>query len=116
MRRFANAGSAEELLSRAEHRVTKPGPFTGLASLRWNEGVASAAAIAAELRGLGFRSDVQTVQPVPAATPPSRQHARRPPGPRPGHARGPQAPAYQPGPADPPHLREYRRRHPEERS
>ncbi|HEX3957475.1 MAG TPA: ISL3 family transposase [Trebonia sp.] len=62
VRRFANAGCAEELLGKAEHRSTKLDPFIDLVNQRWNEGVTSAAAIAAELRALGFKGNAQTVR------------------------------------------------------
>lgn len=97
VRRFANAGSAEELLSRAEHRVTRLDPFIDLVNQRWNEGVTSATAIAAELRGLGFRGDVQTVRRYlrhsaqEAARPPAAGSASRtgPRSPSPGISAGP---------------------------
>jgi hypothetical protein len=62
VRRFANATCAEELLGKAEHRLTKLDPFIDLVNHRWNEGVTSAAAITAELRALGFKGDAQTVR------------------------------------------------------
>ena len=62
VRRFANATCVEELLAKAEHRSTRLDPFIDLVNQRWNEGVTNAEAIAAELRTLGFRGDVQTVQ------------------------------------------------------
>jgi transposase len=62
VRRFANATCAEELLGKAEHRSTKLDPYLDLVNQRWNEGVTNAGAIAAELRALGFKGDVQTVR------------------------------------------------------
>jgi transposase len=62
VRRFANAASVEELLGKAEHRSTNLDPFLDLVNQRWNEGVTNAETIAAELRALGFRGDVQTIQ------------------------------------------------------
>jgi transposase len=62
VRRFANASCAEELLGKAEHRLTKLDPYIDLVNQRWNEGVTSAADIAAELRALGFKGDAQTVR------------------------------------------------------
>ena len=97
VRRFANATCAEELLGKAEHRATKPGPCTDLVNQRWNEGVTSAGTITAELRAIGFKGDAQTVRrylkpsgcPVPAAVTPARTSARPPPPLRPSrnHAR-----------------------------
>lgn len=62
VRRFANAACAEELLGKAEHRRTRLDPYIDLASQRWNEGVTNAETIAAELRVVGFKGDVQAVR------------------------------------------------------
>lgn len=62
VRRFANATCEEELLGKAEHRTTKLDPYIDLVNQRWNEGVTNAESIAAELRALGFKGDVQTVR------------------------------------------------------
>jgi transposase len=62
VRRFANATCVEELLGKAEHRLTKLDPYIDLVNQRWNEGVTNAQVITAELRTLGFRGDVQTVR------------------------------------------------------
>jgi transposase len=62
VRRFANATCAEELPGKAEHRLTRPGPYIDLAGQRWNEGVTNAGTITAELRALGFKGDAQTVR------------------------------------------------------
>jgi len=62
VRRFANAACAEEVLGKAEHRVTKLDPYIDLVNQRWNEGVTNAAAIAAELRTLGFKGDAQAIR------------------------------------------------------
>jgi transposase len=62
VRRFANAMSAEELLGKAENRTTSLDPWTGLDCQRWNEGITSATAITAELRGLGFKGSAQVVR------------------------------------------------------
>ena len=62
VRRFANATCAEELLGKAEHRATKLDSYIDLVNQRWNEGVASAETITAELRSHGFKGDVQTVR------------------------------------------------------
>jgi transposase len=62
VRRFANAASAEELLGKAEHRLTKLDPYLDLVNQRWNEGVTNAEAITAGLRAAGFRGDAQAVR------------------------------------------------------
>ncbi|WP_433622264.1 ISL3 family transposase [Nocardia sp. CA-120079] len=62
VRRFANATCVEELLGRAEHRLTKLDPYIDLVNRRWNEGVTNAQTITCELRTLGFTGDVQTVR------------------------------------------------------
>jgi transposase len=62
VRRFANAGSAQELLAKAEQRPTKLDPFIDLVNQRWNEGVATARAIHAELRTLGFTGTANIVE------------------------------------------------------
>jgi transposase len=62
VRRFANAACAEELLGKAENRLTRLDPYIDLVNQRWNEGVTDAGTITAELRTLGFRGDVQTVR------------------------------------------------------
>jgi transposase len=62
VRRFANASCAEELLGKAEHRLTKLDPYIDLVNQRWNEGVTNAEAITAELRALGFKGDAQAVR------------------------------------------------------
>lgn len=62
VRRFAAATSVEELLGKAEHRVTRLGPFIDLVNQRWNEGITNAGAIFAELRALGFTGTVQTIR------------------------------------------------------
>jgi Transposase len=62
VRRFANAGSADELLGKAENRTTCLDPWTDVVNQRWNEGVTSATAITAELRGLGFKGSAQVVR------------------------------------------------------
>jgi transposase len=62
VRRFANATTAEELLGNAENRTTCLDPWTGVVNQRWNEGITSATAITAELRGLGFKGSAQVVR------------------------------------------------------
>jgi transposase len=62
VRRFANATSVQELLGKAEHRLTKLDPYLDLVNQRWNEGVTNAGAITAELRTLGFQGDAQAVR------------------------------------------------------
>jgi transposase len=62
VRRFANAASAEELLGKAEHRPTKLDPYLELVNQRWNEGVATARAIHAELQALGFTGTANIVE------------------------------------------------------
>ena len=62
VRRFANAGSVEELLDKAERRATKLDPYTDLVNPRWNEGVTSAEAITDELRALGFKGSAHVVR------------------------------------------------------
>jgi transposase len=62
VRRFANAASEDELLAKAEHRLTRLDPYIDLLNQRWNEGVTNAETITAELRTLGFRGDAQAVR------------------------------------------------------
>lgn len=62
VRRFADAASAEELLGKAENRTTCLDPWIDVVNQRWNEGITSATAITAELRGLGFRGSAQVVR------------------------------------------------------
>jgi transposase len=62
VRRFANAACAEELLGKAEHRLTRLDPYIDLVNQRWNEGVTNAETITAELRTLGFKGDAQAVR------------------------------------------------------
>lgn len=105
VRRFANATCVEELPGKAEHRLTKLGPYIDLVNQRWNEGVTSAEAITVELRTLGFKGDVQAVRrylkpfrlPVPAAATRTRTAAAGPCRPC-----RPEAPHDQQGAAHPP--------------
>ena len=106
VRRFANAACAEEVLGKAEHRVTKLDPYIDLVNQRWNEGVTNAAAIAAELRTLGFKGDAQAIRRylrpfrLPGTSPSHPDPRRRRPPPR--HPGRPQAPRDQQGAAHPP--------------
>lgn len=87
VRRFANAATAEELLGKAENRTTCLDPWTDVVNQRWNEGVTSATAITAELRGLGFKGSAQVVrrylQPLrlPGTSPSHPDPRRRRPAP-----------------------------------
>jgi hypothetical protein len=87
VRRFANATCAEELLGKAEHRSTKLDPLIDLVNQCWNEGVANAEAITADLRTVGFKGDA----PLPEALLAARNRPQ-PPGPAP-----PQAGPHRPG-------------------
>jgi transposase len=62
VRRFADAASLGELLVKAENRTTNLDPFLGQVNRMWNQGITNAAAIAGELRPLGFTGDVQTIR------------------------------------------------------
>jgi transposase len=87
VRRFANATCAEELLGKAEHRLTKLDPYIDLVNQRWNEGVTSAETITAELRALGFKGDAQIVRrylqpfrlPGASSSHPDPHHRKRAP-------------------------------------
>jgi transposase len=67
VRRFARAGSIDELLARAVTRETKLDDFKPYLCQRWNEGVRDAAALHAELRQRGWAGSVQTVRRYVAA-------------------------------------------------
>jgi transposase len=62
VRRFANAANPEELLGKAEHRPARLDPYLDLVNQRWNEGVATARAIHAELQALGFTGTADIVE------------------------------------------------------
>lgn len=62
VRRFANATTVAELLGKAKNRSTCLDPWIDVVNQRWNEGITSATAITAELRGLGFRGSAQVVR------------------------------------------------------
>ena len=62
VRRFARAGSADELLDGATGKESKLDPFTPYLCQRWNEGITDATALHAELRERGFTGSVRTVR------------------------------------------------------
>jgi transposase len=62
VRRFARAGSADELLARSVNRETKLDEFKPYLCWRWNEGARDASALHAELRRQGWAGSVQTVR------------------------------------------------------
>ncbi|WP_262505817.1 ISL3 family transposase [Streptomyces sp. TRM68367] len=62
VRRFADAATAEELLAKAEHRVSRLDPWRDVVNQCWNAGVTNAQDITAELRLLGFTGSVQIVR------------------------------------------------------
>jgi hypothetical protein len=62
VQRFARAGSAGELLSKATSRESKLDQFTPYLHQRWNQGVTDAAALHAELRERGWTGSEQTVR------------------------------------------------------
>ena len=89
VRRFARAGSADELLDGATGKESKLDPFTPYVCQRWNEGITDATALHAGLRERSFTGSVRTVRryvapfrqaaapdPVPAV-PRTRQITRR---------------------------------------
>ena len=67
VRRFARAGSIDELLAGAVTRETKLDDFKPYLCQRWNEGVRDASALHAELRQRGWAGSVQTVRRYVAA-------------------------------------------------
>jgi hypothetical protein len=61
--RFVGGAERRRLdLRRLNSAAPKLDPFIDLVNQRWNEGVTSAAAIAAELRAHGFKGDAQTLR------------------------------------------------------
>jgi transposase len=84
VRRFARAGSIDELLVKATNRSTILDEYTPYLHQRWNEGCHNSAQLHQEIAALGFAGSIQTVQrylrPFKAATaaPPARRLAPRP--------------------------------------
>jgi hypothetical protein len=62
VRRFARAGSVDELLIKATNRTGKLDSYTDHLQARIHDGVTDAVALHAELRQLGFTGSVQTVR------------------------------------------------------
>jgi transposase len=62
VRRFARAGSVDELLVKATSRESKLDEFKPYLHQRWNDGITDAAVLHAELRGRGWAGSVQTVR------------------------------------------------------
>jgi len=62
VRRFARAGSIDELLFKATHRVTKLDPFKAYLTERWNQGQTNSAALFRELVEKGYRGGILTVR------------------------------------------------------
>jgi transposase len=62
VRRFARAGSADELLVRAVTRESKLDEFKPYLCRRWNEGVRNATVLHAELRQQGWAGSAQAVR------------------------------------------------------
>jgi transposase len=62
VRRFARAGSIDELLARSVNRESKLDEVKPYLCRRWNDGVRDAAVLHAELRRQGWNGSVQTVR------------------------------------------------------
>jgi len=62
VRRFARAGSIDELLARAVTRESKLDEFKPYLCRRWNEGIRDASVLHAELRQQGWNGSVQSVR------------------------------------------------------
>jgi transposase len=62
VRRFARAGSAEELLVKATNRTGKLDKYTEHLHTRFSAGITDAVTLHAELRQVGFTGSVQTVR------------------------------------------------------
>lgn len=86
VRKFARAGSVDELLARAVNRESKLDEFKPYLCRRWNEGAREAAALHAELREQGWKGSVQTVrrylapfrtEDAPAVPPPAVPKTRQ---------------------------------------
>lgn len=86
VRRFARAGSVDELLVKAINRTSRLDRFKPYVNQRWNEGCHDAAQLHTELQNLGWRGSVQTVRrhvrafratATPAPTAPAPPKPRR---------------------------------------
>jgi len=62
VRRFARAGSIDELITRSVNKESKLDDFKPCLCQRWNDGVRDAAVLHAELREQGWNGSVQTVR------------------------------------------------------
>jgi transposase len=62
VRRFARAGSVDELLVKATSRESRLDEFKPYLHQRWNDGITDAAVLHAELRERGWAGSVQTVR------------------------------------------------------
>jgi transposase len=62
VRRFARAGSIDELLTRAVTRESKLDDFKPYLCRRWNEGIRDASVLHGELRQQGWNGSVQSVR------------------------------------------------------
>jgi len=62
VRRFARAGSTDELLARSANRESRLDDFKPYLCRRWNDGARDAAVLHAELREQGWNGSVQTVR------------------------------------------------------
>ncbi|TCO55688.1 ISL3 family transposase [Actinocrispum wychmicini] len=62
VRRYANVGSADELLVKAVNRTSRLDRFKPYINQRWNDGCTEAVTLHDELKALGWKGSVQTVR------------------------------------------------------